>query len=112
MKDVASDKFPNGHGQIGNQANARNADPSIVFVRGGEVDISMVMVVVVMVAVTTVASSLAGHLGDGGSVMRDGRCLGGGYGGRTRDDESGIGGGQGGRKGVLMAEGEENDGGA
>lgn len=61
MKDVAPDKLPDGHGEVGNEADSRDADASVGLVGRGEVDIAAV-VMVMMGPVAGMASRLAAHL--------------------------------------------------
>lgn len=60
MKDIATDKLPNGHCEIRNKAQARDPDAGVACIRRSQIGVSMVVVVVV-VAVTTMASRLRRH---------------------------------------------------
>lgn len=60
MEDIAANKLPNGHCEIRNKAQARDPDASVVRIRRSQVGISMVVVMVV-VAMTTMASRLRRH---------------------------------------------------
>jgi hypothetical protein len=62
MEDIAANEFPNCHSEVGNQANPRDSDSSVAFVRRGEVNISVMMMVMVrMTPVATVLSGLSCH---------------------------------------------------
>lgn len=56
MKNIAANELANGHGEVGNQANSGDANASVIFV--GRCQIYIVVVVVMVMAVTTMAPSL------------------------------------------------------
>lgn len=56
MEDIATNEFANGHGQVGNQSNASNANAGVMFVGGSQVHV--VVVVMVVVAMATMAPGL------------------------------------------------------
>ena len=58
VEDITTDELADRHAQVGDQANAGDADARIVFVGRREVDIVVVVVVTVAVAMATMASSL------------------------------------------------------
>lgn len=76
MKDIATDKLPNGHCEIRNKTQARDPDAGVVCIRRSQIGVSMVVVMVV-VAVTTMASRLRRHERKSGAGDCGGSCWGG-----------------------------------
>lgn len=60
VEDVATNKLADGHGEVGDEADSRDADAGVELVGRGEVGIAAVVVVVASVA--GMGSCLRGHL--------------------------------------------------
>lgn len=48
VENIAPKELANGHGQVDEQADARDAHAGVIFVLGGQVDVVVVMVVMTM----------------------------------------------------------------